>query len=809
MNRAVTPAPKLARFELLRELGRGAQATVWLAHDPRLDREVAVKLLDPAADALAVSEWLHEARAVSRLTHPHIVPVFEADEFEGQPYLVFEYVEGPTLAEARRKRPAWPAKEAVAMLLGVLDALSAAHEQGIVHRDLKPSNILLGLDGRARVMDFGIAARTNPGEGRKRSGFDAADGRTRSGFDAADGRIVGTPGYISPEAARGEAPVPAMDVFAAGVLLGELLAGAPLMRETDPYRAVQRVQTEDLLLPEHVNVDQVLRGIVQRALARQVGTRYDSARSMHSALASWLKPADETSPDAGDNDATLQFLLRRMRHKTDFPALSTSVMRIQRVTSSDSESVKTLTDEILKDVALTNKLLRMVNTVHFATAAGGGVSTVSRAVALVGFAGIRNMALSVLLLEHMGDKAHVALLKEEFLRALMAGMLAEELSPGAREGEEAFLGAMFQNLGRLLTEYYFQEEAVQIRAQLAQPAATHATREAASRCVLGIGFDDLGAGVAKAWGLPDNLMRSLRPPEGEVPTRNVERGSDRGVERLRWLGRGANALADALLVADGVDQAREVARVAEAYGPALGVAPRDIMGASQRSRVRLAQLAQAMGLQVAPGAAARCLLEETPVAMADNPGAHDKTLVMRPAVPVVDAAGRRALLASALDEVRGAVAARSLSPSELLALVLDTIHRALDLRCVVFCQREPRTGHLLGRVGVGPGADEISAAFRVEPAKASGGDLFAALCAKGADLLISDAAPVAAKLPAWYRQRVNAPTMLLLPLMLRGAPIGLIYADKAKAGSIVLGEAELTLLRGLRDQLTAALGKTG
>ena len=109
---------------------------------------------------------------------------------------------------------------------------------------------------------------------------------------------------------------------------------------------------------------------------------------------------------AGAASGTLEFLLRRMRHKSDFPALSDSVLRIQRVATSENESLGSLSDEILKDVALTNKLLRLVNTAHYAQAGGGSVSTVSRAVALVGFAGIRNMALRLVLLEHMQDKAH-------------------------------------------------------------------------------------------------------------------------------------------------------------------------------------------------------------------------------------------------------------------------------------------------------------------------------------------------------------------------------------------------------------------
>jgi serine/threonine protein kinase len=792
LNNTTADFGQLARFQLLRELGRGAQAKVWLAHDPRLDREVALKLLNETADADAVSEWLNEARAVSRLAHPNVVPVFEADEFNGQPYLVFEYVEGPTLAQARRGRKAMPAREAAALLLGVLDALAAAHAQGLVHRDLKPSNILLGTDGRARVMDFGIAARIAQG----------------------DGRIVGTPGYMSPEAARGEAPVPAMDVFAAGVLLAELLSGGPLMIESDPYRAVHRIQHEDMVLPAHAKVDATLRGIVQRALSRDMAGRYDSARAMHTALSAWLHPQGTAAAPDDKSHATLEFLLRRMRHKTDFPALSSSVVRIQRMATSETESLKSLTNEILKDVALTNKLLRMVNTAQFTAVAGGGIGTISRAVALVGFAGVRNMALSVVLLEHMNDKAHAAQLREEFLRALMAGTLAEELTPMAREGEESFLGAMFQNLGRLLTECYFPEEAVQIRQQLGG-RGTHAEaqpeREAAARRVLGIGLGELGAGVARAWGLPDTLQRTLNAPPGEVPARPVERGADRGVERARWLGRCANAMADALLGSDGTAQDEALAKACELYAPALGLQTREMVGAAHAARVKLAQLAQAMGLQVAPGAPARRLLEPTlpagpEVVVAAAAAGMDRTLVApRASAAVVSPA--QAQLKLALDELRSAVAGKTVRLNEVLQRVLATMHSARDFRCVVLCLREPATGRLVGRVGLGPGATELSTAFKVVPDGAATGDLFGWLTARGADLLISDASTVATRLPAWYRQRVNAPTFLLLPVMLKGAPIGLIYADKARAGAIVLPEAELGLLRALRDEAAAAFGR--
>ncbi|MDH5339224.1 MAG: HDOD domain-containing protein, partial [Rubrivivax sp.] len=688
---------RIGRFELLRQLGRGAQATVWLGHDTRLDREVAIKLLDPAADTPAVSQWLQEARAVSRLTHPNIVPVFEADTQGGQAYLVFEFVDGPTLSQARRGKPAMPPRDAVAMVMGVLDALATAHERGIVHRDLKPSNILLGTDGRARVMDFGIAARVAGG---------------------GDGLIAGTPGYMSPEAARGEAPAPAMDVFAAGMLLGELLAGAPLLRERDPYRAIARVQQEDFALPDAAKVDETLRAIVSRAVARIPAQRYDGARSFHAALAAWLQPQDAPDPAAAGGQGTLEFLLRRMRLKRDFPALGQSIVRIQRVATSETESLSTLSAEILKDVALTNKLLRMVNTVHFAQAGAGTISTVSRAVQLVGFAGIRNMALSVVLLEHMHDKSKAAQIKEEFLRALMSGTLAAELTPVASDAEETFIGSMFQSLGRLLAEYYFPEEAQQIR-ELAAGGDSKALDQAAVK-VLGMTLQDLGLGVAKSWGLPESLRRMMQAPQGDPPTRSV----GQGVERQRWIGRLAGEITDALLNDEGDGGVQRLSRLADSYAPALGLPAKDLHKAVQSSRGRLSSLATAMGIDVARDAPSQRLLAEpepcptdtlaphelAPTAPApldtlqtvDDLDAPDDLAPHRPVVPVAE------VLAAGVQEITNCMVADDFRLNEILRMVLETMYRALSFRRVVFCLRDPRADALTGRFGLGEDVESVA-----------------------------------------------------------------------------------------------------
>jgi hypothetical protein len=145
----------------------------------------------------------------------------------------------------------------------------------------------------------------------------------------------------------------------------------------------------------------------------------------------------------------------------------------------------------------------------------------------------------------------------------------------------------------------------------------------------------------------------------------------------------------------------------------------------------------------------------------------------------------------------------------VLRMILETMFRALGFRRVIFCLKDPRTDLLSGRFGLGDKSEQVSAAFKVSLKTPS--DLFAAVCLKGADTLISDATvpTIATRLPAWYRQSVNAPAFLLLPLMIKGAPFALIYADKATPGGIELGERELSLLRTLRNQAVMAFRQAG
>lgn len=196
------------RYQLERELGGGAMAKVFLAHDDELDRAVAVKVLDEqlAADESFRARFSREARVAAALSHPNVLTVFDVGEADGQPFIVMEYVEGRTLDERLRSEGPLPAHEVERLGRQICAGLEHAHEHGLVHRDLKPGNLIERVDGTLKIADFGIARAAEETELTE------------------VGTIIGTAAYLAPEQADGGPVTPRTDLFALGLVLYELLS---------------------------------------------------------------------------------------------------------------------------------------------------------------------------------------------------------------------------------------------------------------------------------------------------------------------------------------------------------------------------------------------------------------------------------------------------------------------------------------------------------------------------------------------------------------------------------------------------------
>jgi serine/threonine-protein kinase len=245
-------------------------AAVWIAEDPLLSRRVAVKLLHPqlAVDDALRTRFRNEAIAAAKLTHPGIVATYDTGDDDGLAYIVMELVEGKTLRRVIDQDGKLPVKQAVDITSQVADALEHAHRQGLVHRDIKPANVLVQPDGRVKVTDFGIAKATG------------GDDLTRTGT------VVGTARYLAPEQVNGSPVDGRADVYALGLLLYEMLAGAPPFGgENDMATAVARLtnapQPVGAARPE---VPRALEDVVARSLARDPEYRYQSAQQLKDAL---------------------------------------------------------------------------------------------------------------------------------------------------------------------------------------------------------------------------------------------------------------------------------------------------------------------------------------------------------------------------------------------------------------------------------------------------------------------------------------------------------------------------------------------
>ncbi len=529
-----------------------------------------------------------------------------------------------------------------------------------------------------------------------------------------------------------------------------------------------------------------------------------------------------TDHPATEADVTLAYLLRRMRSKSDFPALSASVARVQALSESETDSLQSLCDEILKDVALTQKLLRVVNTAHYRRAGSDPISTISRAVSLIGVGGVRNLALSLMLLDHMQDQGHAHQLKQAFLHTVMAGTLASELATNAREAEEVFVGALFRRLGWLLVAFYLPDDAEQIRQRGGEPGLASTTDSARIvQQVLGVGLEALADHVGREWGLPADLLASMRSPGDAVPTHSLAGHPS----RVHWLASLAQSASDAMLHTEPAQLGDVLRKLQRRYQASLGLEGDVLQEAAGRSRQRLTDLTRALNLSVPASSPAERLLDlyyvdapnegqdadATPGELADE--VELCALSQEPDDQVLD---REAILTHGIQDITNTLV-ESFKLQTVLHMVLETIWRGLGARRVVFCLRDAKTNTLVGRLGLGEGADVLKAAFQiglnVQPGHQP--DLFAAVCHRNVDTLIADAsvAAVVRLLPGWFQAHVQAPTFLVLPLWMKrpnqpDVVLGMIYVDQAEAGGLVLDERTLSLLRTLRNQVIMAFKQT-
>lgn len=552
-----TPLRSFGRFELRALLCKSARSLIWRVLDPRHGQELMLCMpREKPNSAPALEHWLRMAQAGERVRHPQLAPVFEIGQVESWPYVAYERSLGETLEERLARQAAPLPIDAAGWVAQVLEGLAFAHEAGHAHRDIQAASVIIDAADKVRLIGLEVAQEVFPAN---------VDYNT-----------------VTRRAVRESAEE---DVLCVGLLLHRILSGRPVLPENDLQQLVEQMQpTAPRAAREIVRlgwetphpIPDPLRAICNRATDRQARQRYHLARSFLRALDGWRQAA------AHDDGGPVVLLLDKLQRVGHLPTTTTGMHRMLAGSGLEAQHANVLAEMVLKDMALSLELVRRVNNALKQSGhQGDTVLNMQRAIQMIGLDGLQQAANALKPWPGAMQPVAAEMLRQLMARVSKACEVAQALRPAGYDGEVVHLITLMQNLGRLLVQYHFPDDAQQIRQLRVPPEPTEdqpnppaLSEQAAAYAVLGCDLDTLGAAVARHWGLGDELVHMIRrqPLDASVhPPRS-------DADTLRLTCSLANELIDAL----GLPDARRRAGVETAtrrYAKALGLGLREVMEA--------------------------------------------------------------------------------------------------------------------------------------------------------------------------------------------------------------------------------------
>ena len=634
-------------------------------------------------------------------------------------------------------------------------------------------------------MDFGIAGMASGASG--------------------DNLRSGTPRYMAPEYIRRGEVSPQADVFALGAILFEMLTGNKAFDAASREALLEAVCEAPVPAPSTLNpeVGQRLDAVVLKALEKEPTARYGSAGEMLVALLEYRELSDGAGGSGRAEKGTVEFLIRRMQHSSDFPVLSESIRTLNRLAASEQEDMSRMASVIIRDFALTNKILKVVNSAYYSRFSGK-IGTVSRAIVVLGIKPIRSIAATLIFFEHLHDKAQASRLKDEIAAAIFSATLARQAAEdaGMAEVEESFLAGMLHNLGRILVAYYLEDESEEINRLVRQEGQEP---RQAQMAVIGMPFEEVGIAIAKQWNFPAEITSGMQRVDPASPG-----DLNDSAVKLRLIASFSSEAA--IMIGDtDPDERQPFQRLLRRYRMSLAISDKRFNQMVSEARQEFHEL----GGSLASGSAAsgflrRLATDQTntstakPEQSATSPGGVvELDGAGSPGVPSADLSAE-AILTEGLQEVTGMLLDESVSLSQVFNVVLETVYRALAFQRVVLCLQDVKRGQYVARLGFGEGIEPFMAQFHF--ATRYSPNVFHAALKNGVDLYIADTRDkkIRDDIPSWYKKLSPAGSFILFPLVVKSRPLGLIYADHNEAQGVTLNGGELNLIKALRNQVILA-----
>jgi HD-like signal output (HDOD) protein len=492
-------------------------------------------------------------------------------------------------------------------------------------------------------------------------------------------------------------------------------------------------------------------------------------------------------------------LMQKVCGDEDMFALGSSVARVIQMASSDAHGTHDLAYYVLSDVALTQRILRLANTVQYRVAAGTAVTTVSRAISLLGFDNVKTTALAMLLVDALASSAHATSVRVELEAALCASLVGREMARHSfyQGAEEASIGALFKNLAPLLVASHEHERYREIAALVA--AGKHSVGQA-SQLILGCSYDTLAEAVLGEWKIPDVIVRA----QGTLPAGQLKVAANR-TEWMRQVASFSLDVARLLGKSNSPADTPEAKALLARYGAALGIDAAQVEELFETVRRDMHALLQSMKMEPVPksalepdgGGLPNVLLLATLDAGEDEDGATH---------PSGKPKNARELLLAGVQDVTQMRASGQGKVNDVVLAVLETLYRSMGFRFATVCLKDPRAGQYRARVSFGADEAKVQGGFAFPIA--SSRDLFHLAMENDADLMIEDASSSKIRdlLPAWHRQLLpDAKSFIVLPLVVGKVQLGLFYADRTRTAPEGVPPDETSLIKALKGQVLAAL----
>ena len=505
-----------------------------------------------------------------------------------------------------------------------------------------------------------------------------------------------------------------------------------------------------------------------------------------------------TTPPEGATRRVRAALMHKVCGDEEMFALGASVARVVEMASSDDRGTHDLAYYVVSDVALTQRILRLSNTVQYRTASGTAVTTISRAISLLGFDNVKATALAMLLVDALDSGEHAGSVRVELEAALCASLVGREMARHSfyQGAEEAAICALFKNLGPLLVACHEHERYREISALIA--AGKH-TPGQASQLILGCSYDALSEAVLSEWKIPDVIVRA----QAALPSTAVRVAGNRG----EWMRQVASF---------GLDMARLMARSHDPadtpdartlllrYGEALDLDKERMDALFGAVQDGMNALLQSMNMEPAPKAEPESpsglpnvlLLATLDAGEDEQDGVH----------PSGKPRNARELLLAGVQDVTQLRASGEGKVNDVILAVLETLYKALGFRFACVCLKDARAGQYRARVSLGGQGARLQAGFAFSAA--AGRDLFHLAMENDADLMISDAGSPKIRdlLPSWHKELLpDAKSFIVLPLVVGKAQLGLFYADRINTAPEGVPPDETSLIKALKGQVLAAL----